>query len=336
MASLQKEQNRLIVASLAVIAMVAIGIVLIYARSVLIPFVLAVFITLLILPILDFLVLKAKFPRILAVPITIIIVLIILTVLFMFLSYAVQSVISTAGQYTDSFTNLIKVAFEKFEKWGFNLNQDEIIKTLQKRIPGLIKDAFGTAFSFISTVFLVLVFVILMLIGRDSNVIQKGIYFDIEHQIRHYISIKLTVSAMTGFLVWLVFVLFKLELANVFGILTFLLNFIPSIGSIIAILLPIPIAVAQFQNPWLVLLVVGIPGVIQMIIGNGIEPRLMGKGLHLHPVTILLTLSFWGLLWGIPGMFLAVPITAVIRIILMQFDTLKPIGNILAGELPES
>jgi AI-2 transport protein TqsA len=178
--------------------------------------------------------------------------------------------------------------------------------------------------------------VILLLIGRHSNVTQRGIYFDIEHQVRHYMSIKLTVSAMTGFLVWLVLALFKLELANVFGILTFLFNFIPSIGSIIATLLPIPIAVAQFQNPWSILLVVGIPGAIQMIIGNGIEPKLMGKGLNLHPVTILLTLSFWGLLWGIPGMFLAVPITAVIRIILMQFTTLKPIGNLLAGKLPES
>lgn len=206
MADLQKEQNRLIVASLAVIAMVAIGIVLLYARPVLMPFVLAVFIALLISPILDFLVLKAKLPRIFAVPIAIIIVLIILTALFMFLSYAIQSVVSTAGQYSDSFANLIEVGFKKLEKWGLSLNQDEIIGALQNRIPSLIKDAFGTAFSFVSTLFLVLIFVILLLIGRDSNVIQRGVYFDVEQQVRHYISIKLTVSAITGFLVWLVLV----------------------------------------------------------------------------------------------------------------------------------
>jgi len=336
MPDLQKEQNRLVVASLVAIAIVAIGVVLIYAQSILIPFVLAVFISLLISPVLDFLVLKAKFPRILAVIITIIIVLIIMTVLFLFLSYAIQSVVSTAGQYSDSFVNLIERVFDKLKTWGFSLNKDEIIKTLQNRIPSFVTNAFGTAFSFISTVFLVLIFVIFLLIGRNPNVILKGIYFDIEQQVRRYISIKLLVSSITGFLVWLILVLFNLELANAFGILTFLLNFIPSIGSIVAILLPIPIAVAQFQKPWLILLVVGIPGIIQIIIGNGIEPRLMGKGLNLHPITVLLTLSFWGLLWGVPGMFLAVPITATIRIVIMQFETLKPIGNLLAGQLPKS
>ncbi len=78
-----------------------------------------------------------------------------------------------------------------------------------------------------------------------------------------------------------------------------------------------------------------VPCLIQMVFGNFLEPKILGEGLNLHPVTILLALSFWGLLWGVAGMFLAAPITAVIRIILMQFDTLKPVGNALAGKLPE-
>ena len=71
-----------------------------------------------------------------------------------------------------------------------------------------------------------------------------------------------------------------------------------------------------------------------MFIGNALEPKLMGTELNLHPITILLALSFWGMLWGVAGMFLAAPMTAVIRIILMQFDTLRPLGKLLAGELP--
>jgi AI-2 transport protein TqsA len=78
--------------------------------------------------------------------------------------------------------------------------------------------------------------------------------------------------------------------------------------------------------------VILVPGVIQFIIGSLIDPKLMGEGLNLHPVTILLALSFWGLLWGIVGMFLAAPITAAIRIVLMQFDTLKPVGMLLSGQ----
>ena len=84
------------------------------------------------------------------------------------------------------------------------------------------------------------------------------------------------------------------------------------------------------------ILVVVVPGTIHNVIGNIIEPKLMGKGLDLHPVTVMLALSFWGLLWGIVGMFLAAPITAVIRIVLMQFDTFRPIANLLAGEFQAS
>jgi len=333
---LRKEQSWLVVSSLVVIAIFTIGVVLLHARSVLIPFVLAVFISLLISPILDFQILRLKIPRILAVVITLIIVLIILGVLFLFVSQAIQSVVSTAGRYSSSFVNLVESGLERLKDWGVSPNQEEIVTTLQQRVPGLITNASGTVFGFVSDIFLVSIFVIFLLIGRNSRVIRKGIYADIYGQVCRYVTIKAIVSTVTGFLVWAVLALFGLELASVFGILAFLLNFVPSIGSIVATLLPIPIAVAQFQNPWVITLVVSIPGAIQIIIGNGIEPKLMGKGLHLHPVTILLALSVWGFLWGIPGMFLAVPMTAVVRIVLMQFDTLKPIGNLLAGRLPES
>ena len=84
---------------------------------------------------------------------------------------------------------------------------------------------------------------------------------------------------------------------------------------------------AQFQSLGPVILVVVVPGIMHNVIGNIMEPKLMGEGLDLHPVTIVLALSFWGLLWGIVGMFLAAPITAAIRIVLMQFDTFKPIAQ---------
>jgi AI-2 transport protein TqsA len=117
--------------------------------------------------------------------------------------------------------------------------------------------------------------------------------------------------------------------------LAFFLNFIPSIGSIIATLLPLPIAAAQFQNPWMAAAVVAVPGAFQTVIGNFVEPKLMGEGLDLHPVTVLLALSFWWLLWGVVGTLLAVPIMAVVRIVCMQFETLQPVGRLLAGELPK-
>ena len=111
--------------------------------------------------------------------------------------------------------------------------------------------------------------------------------------------IKVLASAVTGLLVWAILTFVGLKLAGAFGILAFLLNFIPSIGSIIATLLPIPIAVVQFQSsPWLIVPVVAVPGLLQGLIGNIIEPKLQGEGLNLHPVTVILALSFWGLYLG--------------------------------------
>ncbi|PQO26910.1 hypothetical protein C5Y96_19525, partial [Blastopirellula marina] len=100
-------------------------------------------------------------------------------------------------------------------------------------------------------------------------------------------------------------------------------------------LLPIPLAIVDFDSVVMIVLVIAIPGAIQMTLGNVIEPMIMGEGLQLHPVTILLSLTFWGMLWGPVGMVLAVPITATMRIVLLRFETTRVIGNLMAGIFPE-
>ncbi len=198
-------------------------------------------------------------------------------------------------------------------------------------------NAFGTILGLISSMVFVLIFVLFLLLGRNPYTMHSQVYSDVVQKIRKYVGIKILISAVTGVLVWMTLAIIGLKLAGVFGVLAFLLNFIPSIGSIVVTFLPVPIAVVQFQSsPWLIVLVVAIPGAIQNLLGNLIEPKLQGEGLNLHPVTILLALSFWGLLWGIVGMFLAAPITAAIRIVLMQFDMLRPVANLMAGDFTES
>ena len=337
MADLKKEGDWLTTISLATIAIFALGAILLYARSVLIPFVLAVLIFLVVSPILDFLVLKLKFKRPIAVLVTLLLVLVIISIVFVLLSEAVQTIIATAGQYANSFANLIDTGLEKMDRWDISPYVTQINEIITNKVPGMVTGSFGTAFDIVSGLFLVAIFVIFLLAGRHPELAWHGVYADIIAKIRRYIITKTAVSTVTGILVWLTLEAFGLDLAPVFGMLAFLLNFIPSIGSIIATMLPIPIAVAQFQdNPWMVMFIIAVPGAIQITIGNGIEPKLMGKGLDLHPIVILLALSFWGLIWGAVGMFLSVPITAMIRIVLMQFETLKPIGMLLAGKLPDS
>jgi 4-hydroxybenzoate polyprenyltransferase len=122
--------------------------------------------------------------------------------------------------------------------------------------------------------------------------------------------------------------------ALVFGLFTFLLNFIPSVGSIVATLLPLPVVLMSpaISGTTAVLAIV-VPGVIQFGIGSVLEPKLMGSSLDLHPVVILVALIFWGMLWGIPGMFLATPITAVARILLEKIEMTRPVGELLAGRI---
>jgi len=234
--------------------------------------------------------------------------------------------------------DLDKVASpDGIETRKFRIDTKRIVMDMRNYIFNIVTNAFGTILGLIRSMFFVIIFVIFLLLGRNPHAEHSHVYLEVVQKIRRYVGIKLVISAITGILVWVILTLVGLKLAVAFGILAFLLNFIPSIGSIIATLLPIPIAVVQFQSsPWLIVVVVAVPGLLQNILGNIIDPKLQGEGLNLHPVTVILALSFWGLIWGIVGMFLAAPITAALRVFLMQFDTLKPIGKLLAGDLSPS
>jgi len=215
--------------------------------------------------------------------------------------------------------------------WPIDTRQ--LVRDLKNYLFYVLTNAVGTIFGLISGMFFVSVFLIFLLAGRNPYAVHSPMYRAVVQKIRRYVGIHMVISLITAVLVWQTLDRLGLKLAGVFGILAFVLNWIPSIGSVITTLLPIPIAVVQFQSsPVLIVLVVAIPGAIQNLLGNILEPKLMGEGLDLHPVTILLSLAFWGLLWGIVGMFVAAPITAALRVVLMQFDTFRPLGNLLAGD----
>merc|ERR1719469_1563369 len=113
----------------------------------------------------------------------------------------------------------------------------------------------------------------------------------------------------------------KVELVLVFGVLTFIFNFIPNIGSFFAIMLPAPLVyLTPGKTVKDVFLVVVVPFIIHNTLGCTLEPQLMQAGLDLHPLTMVVALTFWGAVWGIPGMVLAVPITCVIRLSLREVD----------------
>ncbi len=142
----------------------------------------------------------------------------------------------------------------------------------------------------------------------------EGTFKNITQQIQGYIAAKFLISLLTGSLVGVILWLFGVDFAIVWAVLTFLLNFIPNIGSVIAVILPALMTLVQFESFGYTLLVSLIIVAVQNIIGNIIEPKIMGNRLGLNPLVILLSLLVWGYIWGIMGMFLSVPLTAIVKI----------------------
>jgi AI-2 transport protein TqsA len=332
--TLRDEQVWLAVGSLMILAVVALAGALFYTRAVMIPFVVAIFITTAVSPIVDRLVVRFHVPGWLAIFVALILVLAILVLLGAALAVTVQTVVRTADEYTAQVADLTKRLFVELHTHGLKVEETRVAAELQSWLPGIITTAAGTVTSLVSDGLLILFFVIFLLSGRDPHQQQTGIYAEIESAIREYIVTKTAISAVAGVLVGTILWMMGLRMAVLFGLLAFMLNFIPNVGPIVASLLPIPIAFAQFENPWMVLPVVALPGTVHMTIGNFVEPKLMGRGLELHPVAVLLALAFLGLLWGVIGMVLAVPIAAMFRIVLSRFATTRALGELLAGRLP--
>lgn len=323
----------MITGSLVFLAFVALGFVLSFTKVFLIPFILAIFIVFLVSPLLDWQVLKLKFPRPLAVATSLLVVFAVIAIGLILLTAAVTSIINTADQYSSNMVVTANKVVAWLNEHHIEVDTARYIADIKSKTPVFLKNTFSPLMSATSWLFLTTIFVIFLLSGRNPGTVRQGVLGEIDNKVRYYIYLKVICSAVTGLLVWFILSMFKLPLAGVFGMMAFLLNFIPSVGSLIATLLPLPVAVVQFESPFTVAMVFLLPGAVQIVIGNFVEPKLQGQSMKLHPVTILLALSFWGLLWGIAGMLLAVPVTAITRIIIMQFDILKPVGELMAGNI---
>lgn len=154
-------------------------------------------------------------------------------------------------------------------------------------------------------------------------------------QVQSYIKIKTLASLLTGVCSYLVLAFVGVDFAAFWALMIALLNYIPTIGSIIATIFPCLLTLVQFDS-WTPFLIVAIGLTsIQFYIGNILEPRLMGKSLNLSALVIILSLAAWGHIWGIAGMFLCVPIMVIVNIILANFPQTKPIAILLSekGEI---
>ena len=158
----------------------------------------------------------------------------------------------------------------------------------------------------------------------------RKITHGIASQIQSYLRIKTWISLLTGAFSYIVLKIVGVDFAEFWGMLIFLLNFIPTIGSIIATIFPCVIAFIQFESIVPFIVVTSVLTSIQLILGNIVEPRIMGSQFNLSPLVILLSLIIWGKIWGIIGVFLCVPLLMIINIILANFAVTRPVVVLLS------
>jgi AI-2 transport protein TqsA len=253
-------------------------------------------------------------------------------------SSSVRRLAAEAGAYQQSIDKIINESIETLplDRIGINsrADLDQRFRIPTNTVRNMILNTTNTLLDVVQKSVLVLIFVFFLLIGKKTMPAEaSGVWSEIETRVKRYLVAKAGISALTGTLVGVVLSLLGVDLAMVFGLTAFLLNFIPSVGSIIATLLPLPVVlISPDATLTTVLLAFVLPGSIQVTIGNVVEPKILGDSLDLHPVALLATLIFWGMLWGIVGMFLAVPMTAILKILLERYSYTRPFAHAMAGK----
>lgn len=346
----QAFNTRMITYFLGFISAVVFVYLLMALKGILIPITIAVFLTFFFHPILDFLNIKLKIPK----PIALIIIFIFNFGMFYLLGLLVASNVKGFTERTEFYAQNLSLFLSSLLK-PFNLTLREFADFLNVQLEtldtasimrevfdsGILQSVFSSFSSMLGDFFIVMIFWIFMIMGKakfDERLklafTKNKSYVDdnlkaINAQLQSYILYKTLISFITGAAFTLILLIYNIDFALFWGFLAFLLNYIPNIGSLLATVFPILIALLEYglglSSISLTVLLVG----VQFVMGNIVEPKFLGEKMDLSPVFVLFSLFFWGWLWGIVGMFLAVPIAAVIKIFCSNIEPLKPIAVLI-------
>ncbi|MGR1582833.1 AI-2E family transporter [Thalassobius sp. S69A] len=260
----------------------------------------------------------------------------------------VNTVLATTVSYAESAPSAIAAMFA----WMGEDVQTAVFNSVSSiEVTGYLRTAAGQAGNLMSATVLVILFVGFLFaeriwfatklenfFGGDTAQARQvsRIMSTIIHRVNYYLLVKTGVSAVTGAMVFVVAQVFELDLAGPLGILAFVLNYIPNVGSIVATILVALVTFVQTSDPGSTLAVFIVVTLIQFVNGSVIDPTLMGRALRLSSFGIIISLAFWGAVWGIPGMFLSVPIMVAMLIVCSEVPALRPIAILLSRQgLPE-
>lgn len=306
--------------------------VLIYTRTMLMPFVIAVFIYMVASTLAGWMKQKWNVPYGLGLGISGTAFLAVMTAAVLFISGSIETFVAGADIYSERLNDTLDWLLSHSQKYGVNLNAQFVADTVAKLpVFTMVKSVGSTVVSILTNLMLIILFVIFLFMGKASEN-KPALVSSIQKQISFYLLIKIFVSLLAAVFTWIVLASVKTELAPMLAVLTFILNFIPNIGPFISTLMPVPVLFLQYGFDWHIVLALVLLTTIHFIIGNVLETKWLGKGMDLDPIVVIACLIFWALVWGIMGALLAVPMTAIIKMVFEQYETTKPLADILGGK----
>jgi predicted PurR-regulated permease PerM len=346
------ESQRLQTGALIIIAFAVVLFLLVQARFVLISLATAIILFSLTSDVINFIARQRVGPFRIPSAVASIAAMLLIAAALLTLTSILLAQVNTVLVTTLSYTERAPSAVASMFAWLGADSQLAVFNALQSvDISSYLSSAAGQASGITQATVLVILFVgflfaeriwfetkLLSLVGDKDQAERVGkIIQSIIHRVNYYLLVKTVISAITGGMTFLLAQAFSLELAVSIGIITFVLNFIPNIGSIVATFLIALVTHVQIGDGTTTLAVFSIAGIIQFVNGSVIDPMLMGRALRLSSFGIILSLAFWGAVWGIPGMFLSVPIMVMLLVVCSHVPNLRPFAVLLSREgLPES
>lgn len=328
------------VALLAFVVIIIAGLKL--SATIILPFLLALFLYILFFPLI-YRLSQFGLPNVLTSLIVFGIIVTLLSTFFSFLSISGQSFVENMPLYEEKFHKLTPKVIAFFEDFNISLAWNDILSLIEpSKIFGYTTALFKGMGSIFSYTFLVLLLIIFLLL-ESPQIYKKSLYFaktekqrqkleNFLKSINRYFMLKSFTSALTGFLVWLLLRYFDLQYASLFALLAFLLNYIPSIGSFIAAIPALFVALLQLSFVDTGMIALGYI-LINNLIGNFLDPKIMGKDLGISTLMIFISMILWGWIFGPLGMFLAVPLTIVLKVISEESEDFHWISVILSDKV---
>jgi len=320
---------------------------LVVGQSIFVPLVLAIFITYLLKALAHGLekiqVGNWSIPSGAALTVAILVLLVLIAVLVQMVAGNINAIADAAPEYQAKFSALSQNTRNTVEKWlGTSITFASLTEEID--FQSTILRVAGALRSIASNTFLIFLYVAFLLLESQTldpkirafastperEAAIKTTLTAIGQNIEKYVWIKSLMSASVAILSYILLLIIGVDFAAFWALLIFILNFIPFIGSVVAVIFPVVFSLLQFASlPLSAAVLVGLMAA-QILVGNLIEPRIAGRSLNLSPVIIVLSLSVWGSIWGVTGMILSVPIMVMGMIVLAQFPRTKPLAILLS------